>query len=179
MVTVHLHDLAIPGNQRYFPLEEIITTYHEPIREILINEAIIKKSGDIKLDDICYLSPLEFKSLYPNKREYWEGPSQKFSLGNRTSAFMCALDKPGQFQVLVTQAFNYNGRISFTAPIPFYLDSPQRVIELFMSNADWPVDERAKYSAIYSMDNPVAFNHVTGTIENDAPIPDFDNSPGY
>ncbi len=106
--------------------------------------------------------PLIFEELFPLKRAYWENPLVTYSNDSRLTLFTNALTHFPLYKVLVTPWKLTKKREEFASAIPFYRSATDSDIQKFMLTSDFPVDEKAKYSALYTLGEPFAADWETG-----------------
>lgn len=122
-----------------------------------------EKTNALNIVDTSVIVPITLQRLYPLKREFWENPSVHYDAFDRLKGFWNAVERPNFYQLLVTPLW-VNKELFFHAAIPFYVSSTDRDIESFMLTSDYPVDERAKFAALYTLGIPLRFNWKTGDV---------------
>ena len=112
------------------------------------------------IHEITIVLPIVFEKHFPLKPEYVVTPPATIKDHHRVALFNEAFTALPLFKLLVTPLFNpYKKAWHFNAAIPFKITaSADREIESFMLNSDYPVDERAKYAAIYIFGKPIRYN---------------------
>ena len=122
------------------------------ISEIVMDIRLIRneyETDEFHIDDFLIILPVSFHSFIPLKRAYWENPSFSYDANSRSDAFSQILDYAALYRILVTPTLTENNEEVFSAAIPLLKDSSQKNIELFMNYSDFPVDETAKFAALY------------------------------
>lgn len=155
--------------QLLFPLHDIYMSLDEISKDIESCAVAIEKSQeeDMSVHDHALLIPLKFENHYSLKKEYWENPSEKYTSEDRARAFLHTMgEKKLQKQLLVTPNPFEKGKETggFAAALPFF-EKDAHMIEHFMRKSDWPVEIKAKESAIYMMEDIVVFNWKTKSFE--------------
>jgi len=145
-----------------YPLESIFTDLDEGARAAQEIRKLEEEVEHIQIPDECLLIPIKYKSKYPMRKEHWEKPSVTYDAFDRMKLFLTAARQPSLYSLLVTPGSYINEKWLFHASLPF--TGKREVVENFMYMSDLPVDERAKYSAIYSMGEKMRFNFETREI---------------
>ncbi len=127
--------------------------------------AQLRDSGNImvKVPPTLILLPVVFYSLYPLKRKYWCKSSLSRKI-DRSRWFWLVADNPKPYMLLATPAFfdKKSGEWEFSAALPLPLTASDGDIEKLIMGFDYPVDEKAKYAALYIFGKPLKFNWRTG-----------------
>jgi hypothetical protein len=108
--------------------------------------------------------PIHFVTLFELKPEYWQNPSVHFDASDRAKQFIHVLSHPTFFTLLVTPSRKNEKDEEFIATIPYPITATDRDIERFMTLTDFPVDQSAKYAAIYAFGSPMQYNWETGVM---------------
>ena len=74
------------------------------------------------------------------------------------------LIKNYSFYKLVVTPLNYAKKTIFMSAFPYHATSSEKIIEAFMLNSDFPVDEKSKYAGIYSIEKGFHLNWQTGML---------------
>ncbi len=130
-------------------------------------------ANGMEIIDVSIIVPLVFHSLYPLRREFWNNPTMNFDDLDRFRGFWKAAAKPHFYKVVVTPQW-LRKQVAYHAVVPFYITAQVRDIDAFMMHSDYPVDERAKYAAIYTIGTPLRFNWKTGELSQ---AHKFDKTP--
>lgn len=155
--------------QLLFPLHNIYTSLDEIAKDIKSCALEIDRAekGEMSVHDHALLLPLTFEKHYLLKKEFWANPTEHYTSEDRARAFLHTMgEKKFQRQLLVTpnpigKGSNTGG---FAAALPFF-QKDGHMIEHFMRKSDWPVEIKAKESAIYAMGDIVLFNWKTKLFE--------------
>jgi len=116
----------------------------------------------LTLEETALFLPVVFGGLVPLKRAYWENESVLYSNESRMRLFLSALSNFPMYNVLITPWKLKRSVHEFAAAIPLYKSADQKNVEKFMLHSDFPVDEKAKYAALYSFGEPFTINWTTG-----------------
>lgn len=130
-------------------------------------------ANGMEIIDVSIIVPITLETLYPLRKEFWDNPTYHFDDLDRFRGFWRAAAKPSFYKVIVTPQW-IGTRVSFQAIIPFYITATRKDIDTFMLYSDYPVDEAAKYAAIYTIGTPLRFNWRTGDVST---VRHFEKTP--
>ncbi|MBI4067163.1 hypothetical protein HY407_02175 [Candidatus Gottesmanbacteria bacterium] len=122
-----------------------------------------EKANGMEIAEVSIVVPISFAKLYPLRAEFWNNPDLHFEDLDRFRGFWKAASKPEFYKMLVTPTWN-GKKLSYHAAIALYITATNREIDNFMLYSDFPVDERAKYAAVYTFGHPLRFNWKTGEV---------------
>lgn len=145
-----------------YPMAFIYRTLDE-VNEV-VTEAVqeIKESAEFNVQQHALLLPVRFESLFEMRREFWQSTSHHYDSLDRLHTFQPVARTPQFFKLLVTPTYlDESGKWHLNATLPLYHPYSTAVIEKFMFNADQSVDERARYSAVYSFGESSHYNWET------------------
>lgn len=154
---------------KLMPLYQIfneIDAVNDSIKEVIENFS--QQDGTIEIPEQAIVVPLTFDSEIPLEHKYWEGEHESYSYSERTHLFLEMLDKPDFHQLFVvpTGYFEDVGIFQLEGALPVKISSNyMRMIELFLQNSDYGVDERASAAALYSIGKPMRYNWETKKID--------------
>lgn len=150
-------------NQSIYPIENF---YLRPQDAIPDMQEMRTKYPDTQIYSELILVPLHFNHHIEMKKEYWtESKSLPYNIQDRIKVFLRFLGEPVFYEMLVVcSGKDRKKKWRFNSAIPLKLNASQKEIDNFMYNSNLPVDERSKYSAIYSIGTPKRFNWETGEI---------------
>lgn len=163
IVYYHLKDGFLP--KLYYPIGPIYTDISTIIREAQLFEQNISRQTNFVVDEKAVVAPLKLERLYELKRTFWENPQLHYDQFHRIDLFTQVLRNFAFYKLVVTP-LTYQGKTYFISSIPFPVTSTDEDIEKFMLFSDFPVDQQAKYAAIYSFDKPLRFNWRTGKLQS-------------
>lgn len=127
------------------------------IAEIVMDIRLIRneyENKDFRIDDVLIIMPVLFHSYVPLKRIYWNDPWITFDPEMRADEFARILDYSDFYRILVTPSLTEKKEEVFAAATPFYKTAKDKDIENFMLTTDFPVDETAKFAALYEPQKP-------------------------
>ena len=150
-------------NQSIYPIENF---YLRPQDAIPYMQEMRTKYPDTQIYSELILVPLHFNRHIEMKKEYWtESKSLPYNIQDRIKVFLRFLGEPVFHEMLVVcSGKDRKKKWSFNSAIPLKLNASQKEIDNFMYNSNLPVDERSKYSALYTVGIPKRFNWETGKI---------------
>lgn len=146
-----------------YPLESIYKTVSEIQSAAQNYAAALEEKDTMDIVHTAVIIPINFDRLYNLKQEFWDNPILHYDEIDRMRAFLHVAEKPQLYKLVVTPMW-YEEELHLSAAIPFYISSADSEIDKFMFTSDYPVDERAKYAAIYTLGTPLRLNWKTGEI---------------
>jgi hypothetical protein len=146
----------------FYPTTKIYTSITEINEEARFIHEMLPEDDSITLMETAIVIPLNLERLYPLRETFWQKPTIHYDHGHRLRLFMQALDNLSFYKLVVTPITSNNKTI-FVGAIPIFAHAPDRAIETFMLNSDFPVDESSKFAAIYEFGEPLNLNLKTGT----------------
>lgn len=151
------------GATTAYPLNRMYTANADFFADAGEHQETIATPG-VTISDVGIILPLEFSRIWELKPEYWNDPSVHFGHMDRSKLFSASLSAPAFYDVLVTPSGMKEGTELFSAAMPIPAGNTDRVIEQFMRTSDYPVDEEAKYAAVYTPGMPFGINIRTGEV---------------
>jgi hypothetical protein len=162
------------NNTVMYPLYQIYTSLDEVVVDIEEYKKILTEGESVsQVSDICFLFPLTFDRRYSLTREFWMNPDIAYTPSHRISAFMQVISKPELFSLLVTPS-KQNRRWRFMAALPLFTNQDDASVRQFMLHSDWPVDESAKYAAVYRIEKMQVYNWVEKAIVVKSNVPQYE-----
>lgn len=143
------------------------------LSEIAMDVRLIRdeyESEDFLIDDVVIVIPLTFHSFFPLKRSFWKRPSLPYTPDMRANEFAKILEYEDLFRILITPSLTEVNEEVFAAAMPFYKNTSEKDIERFMYMSDFPVDETAKFAALYEPQKPFDFKWKEELIEEGASL---------
>lgn len=134
-----------------YPIGPVFTSTREIAYQSQIFRSIISRTWEV--DEQITIVPLFFKRLYPLRMEFWKKPTIHYDDLQRVHLFESALLNYGLYKLIVTP-FLYQKQTIFLSAIPMYTSATDYDIERFMTLSDFPLEESAKYAAIYTFGKP-------------------------
>lgn len=149
-----------------YPFESIYKDMDELRHDMIdyIDMWMEEKANGIEIVDSSLIVPITFDKLYPLQKNFWDDPTLHYDAFARLKSFWNAAEKPSLYQLVVTPSWS-GKKLVFHAAIPFFVSATDADIGRFMLTSDYPVDERAKYAAIYQFGTPLRFNWKTGELK--------------
>ncbi len=145
-----------------YPMPSIYRTFDDVTYSMQKTVHEANKKGDFSINDICILIPISFAVQYPLRREFWTKPAMHFGDNERIKIFTPVALHPEFYRLLITPTyFDNNGIWHLHATLPLHLSTNFSAIEQFMLLSDQPVDERAKYAAVYNLGHAIRYNWKT------------------
>lgn len=117
---------------------------------------------NLDISDVAILVPIALDRLIRLKAAYWKQPDYARYYGTeiRIGLFADMLNAPPLHAVLVSSRGTDRGREYFSAAAPFLKSVTDGMIEQFMFQSDYPVDEASKFAAVYMAEEPIIINWV-------------------
>jgi hypothetical protein len=157
------------GRAAVYPLSRLYTAQSDFIGDALNHQETIA-TPDVAIGDVGFIIPLTFDRLWELKEEYWTDPTVHFGHMDRAHLFTAAILTPDFFSMLVTPNGYTKGKDILSAAMPVPASRTDSVVEQFMRSSDFPVDEEAKYAAVYTIGSPVGINIKTGELVHPLPL---------
>lgn len=145
----------------HYPASQIFTTLAEVSNEAKLLMEIISMRNNLELNSVASILPITLDKLFPLKEQYWHNPNLHYDYFQRMDLFLRMLDMHEFYKLLVTPLHDKNKEI-FVSAAPFYITATEADIEKFMLLSDFPVDETAKFAAIYKIGAVQQLNWQTG-----------------
>ncbi|MDO8658290.1 MAG: hypothetical protein Q7K55_06105 [Candidatus Levybacteria bacterium] len=147
------------GEKCPIPMERIYTSIDLIMHEL---KRCIKEYAKMNYNILerMLLMPIALSKRIPLKREYWQKPTEHYDFLNKFLAFIKIFnEKVIDKKLLVTPCFHNVKKDSwiFNATLPF-LENEEDIIEKVMLTSDIPVDESAKYTAVYNIGNFIIYD---------------------
>jgi hypothetical protein len=168
LVFIYLFHPEYPDKCLFYPLESLFKTLEDTQKGVKRLVRIMKKQG-FDIPKKALLIPMELLSLYPLRKEFWEGPgSLDCSDPNfRMRSFIECLNNRVLYKILVLPTHKHGSKWVLFAATPFNLNTTNEGIDNFMKMSDIRVEYCAKHAAFYSFGESVGFNWKTREIEID------------
>lgn len=144
----------------YYPTTRIYTSINDIAGEGDFVENTFPDRENMALSDTAIALPLDLERLYPLKKDFWAKPTLHYDHLHRLKLFMKMLEQSDFYRLVVTPIKN-SGEISYVGALPIMSNTPDSVIEQFMMTSDFPVEETAKFAAIYKVGKPMTINWRT------------------
>lgn len=150
-------------NESIYPIDNL---YLHPKDAIPDLQKLREKYPDTEIHHESILVPLHFNHHIEMRKEYWtESKSLPYDISDRIKVFLRFLEKPDFYEMFVVcGGKDDKKKWHFNSAIPLKINTSQKEIDNFMFTSNLPVDERSKYSAIYTVGTPKRFNWETGKI---------------
>jgi hypothetical protein len=143
---------------------QYIFTDVEKFREIALNLSAELSQASVVILDQSVIVPLKLEELYPLKRKYWKRPTVEYGQWEQMQTFLKALRYWDAYKLVVTPIGVIDNTEYFSPAIPLLVSNIENDIEYFMQNSKHPVDETAKYAAIYSMGKPIGYDLLENSV---------------
>src|SRR3989338_4958737 len=150
-----------------FKVSYPIGSVYNSIKDIMADSSFFGSNMDVDnklyVDHNTIVLPIKFEKLFPLEPRFWKKPSVHYSNNERMGLFG-RLIKNYPFYKLVVTPLNYAKKTIFMSAFPYHITSGEKIIEAFMLNSDFPVDEKSKYAGIYSIEKGFHLNWQTGML---------------
>lgn len=147
----------------YYPNTQIYTSIDQIKKDAeLLQESIISQN-QLNLNPYGLAVPLNLQRLYRLEVRFWHKPVVHFEHFQRMDMFLKAMENITMYNLVVTPLRIGKNKI-FVSAIPLLASKKDRDLEQFMLYSDFPVDETAKYAAIYTCGSPFRLNLKNGDI---------------
>lgn len=137
----------------HYPVTQLFTSLTQMRDEAKVLSEIITQRNTLEVDPTAVILPVVLDELFPLKEEYWKSPHVHYDYYQRMDLFLRVLNLPSFFRILVTPIHEKNREI-FVSACPFYAHTGNKLVEKFMLYSDFPVDETAKFAALYRTMKP-------------------------
>ena len=147
------------GEKIFFPMPQV---YEDPENALKYARQLQAKKHkeSINMIDWCMLTPIIFMEKIPLKKEYWEDPNVKLTMFDRIKAFGKPFVDHKKYKLLVTPLSAKEN--TFSAPSPFKKTISKKELIDFMKSSEWYVDPEADSVALYSIEESIGVNFLTG-----------------
>lgn len=148
-----------------YPMPTLYTDINDARDDVMeYNGSMQFGNTTLTLSQNGFLVPVHLKKRTPLKRKFWLSPSGLFTHEHRAAAFSSLLSQWPLYTVLVTPSRHGKTFEEHSAAAAFRKTVTDREIEQFMLASDFPVDESAKFAAIYDPDRPLVINWISGEV---------------
>lgn len=156
------------NNTELFPFHEAFTSIKKLDGYLkLFREEFGKNHEDVDIPPQTIVIPLLLDSLFPLKKEYWEGEHLPYYPNDRWGQLLKFIKTPGHYKLLVTPRYYDAEKEDFDLDValPLKVNVSNETISEFMQNSNFPVNILASHSAIYAPLKPMRYNYLTKELD--------------
>lgn len=146
-----------------YPIGPIYNSIHDILADSRYFGNLTSGEDGLSLSEEALILPIKMEKLYPLEKRFWLTPQVNYSHLDRLELFSRVVSNHSFFKLIVTP-LTYGKKTLFMSAFPYYSTADDKIVETFMLTSNFPVDQKAKFAAIYNFETGVHLNWRTGII---------------
>lgn len=146
-----------------YPIGPIYNSIQDILSDSRYFGNITSGEDGLSLSEEALILPIKLEKLYPLEKRFWLTPQINYSHLDRLELFSRVASNHSFFKLIVTP-LTYGKKTLFMSAFPYYTTANDKIVETFMLTSNFPVDQKAKFAAIYNFEKGVHLNWHTGII---------------
>lgn len=141
------------------PSSVVYTSLTDTARSISEIALSLKSSRSVSVADVSLLINISFEKKIPLYKYYWRVPEVNYSIEEKIKSYTKLPYHPHFYKIVVTPTLvDEYGKWYFDPAFPILNTAADSVIETFMSTTNHVVEHKARFAALYSVEDLFSFN---------------------